>query len=83
MQWPKENIFRVVVPNIIWGIETDFAVNRKLKKIDTFLLYREHSWRHGGFSHAYTVAKKQSLYDLYDLVKDAHYNQFLYELITS
>ena len=54
-------IFRVVVPNIIRGIEIDFAVNRKSKKIDTFLLYREDSWRRGGFSHAWTVTKKQSL----------------------
>ena len=54
-------IFRVVVPNIIHGIEIDFAVNRKSKKIDTFLLYREDSWQHGGFSHAWTVTKKQSL----------------------
>ena len=54
----KKNMFRVVVPNIIyiiWGIEIDFAVKRKAVKIDTFLLYRGDSWRHGGFSHACTV----------------------------
>ena len=61
----KKIIFRVVVPNIIYiilSIEIDFAVNRKAVKIGTFLLYREDSWRHGGFSHACTVTKKQSLY---------------------
>ena len=60
----KRIIFRVVVPNIIYiilSIEIDFAVNRKAVKIGTFLLYREDSWRHGGFSHACTVTKKQSL----------------------
>ena len=73
-------------PNIIYiilGIEIDYAVNRKPKKIDTFLLYREHSWRHGGFSHACTVSKKQSLF--MDVIMSrmlfAHYNQFLYDSI--
>ena len=52
----KTFIFRVVVPNMIWGIEIDFAVTGK--KIDTFL--ERTAGDMVGSPMRATVTKKQS-----------------------